>query len=196
MFERFTVQARGVVVRAHQEARQLGHPHIGTEHLLLALLSEEAGTAYAVLHAAGLDGPRVRADVERLVGTPAKILNEDDAAALQTIGIDLDAVLARIEESFGPDALDPPPPAPQRGLLRRLRHRQGSVSRFTGRAKKVLELSLREAVGLGHHHIGAEHILLGLLREGNGLAAKVLVDAGLGLADLRQATLTGLGRAA
>jgi ATP-dependent Clp protease ATP-binding subunit ClpA len=193
MFERFTAQARGVVMRARDEARYLHHPYIGTEHLLLALLVEEAGIAYTVLHEAGMDHARVRADVERLVGAPAKILSDEDAEALQTIGIDLDAVLARIEETFGPDALAPLAPTPRRGLLRR---RPSEGSRFTNRSKKVVELSLREAIRLGHDHIGAEHILLGLLREGNGLAAKILTDAGLALDDLRRATLTALGKAA
>jgi len=193
MFERFTAQARDVVRGAHEEARQLHHPYIGTEHLLLALLSPEAGIAHAVLVAAGVDARRVRADVQRLVGTPPRILSDGDAAALQTIGIDLDAVLTRVAESFGPDALSARCSAPRRGLLRR---RQGGRTRLTARAKKVLELSLREALRLHHDSIGTEHILLGLLREGEGLAARVLTDAGLTLADLRRATLAALPEAA
>ncbi len=57
---------------------------------------------------------------------------------------------------------------------------------FSARSKKVLELSLREAIRLRHRHIGTEHILLGLLREGNGLAALALTEAGVDLADVRQ----------
>ncbi|MGH3794157.1 MAG: Clp protease N-terminal domain-containing protein [Pseudonocardiaceae bacterium] len=193
MFERFTAQARAVVVGAQREARELRHPHIGTEHLLLALLSEEAGVAYAVLHAAGMDGPRARADVERLAGTPSKILTDEDAAALQTIGIDLATVLNRIKESFGPDALLGPPETPRRGLMRR---RQGYRTRLTRHTKKVLELSLREAIRLGHNYIGSEHILLGLLRDGDGLAVKILTENGLILDELRRATLTALDKAA
>jgi ATP-dependent Clp protease ATP-binding subunit ClpA len=193
MFERYTVQAREVVTRAQQEARQLGHGHVGTEHLLLALLSEDAGIAYAVLHEAGLDQPHVRADVTRLVDTPPKVLGEVDAAALQTIGIDLDAVLARIEESFGPQALTPSAPTPRRELLRR---GQRNGPGFTPRAKKIIELSLREAIRLHHNYIGTEHILLGLLRDGNGLAAKILIDAGSTLDGLRTTTVAKLGKAA
>jgi hypothetical protein len=63
---------------------------------------------------------------------------------------------------------------------------------FTPRAKKVLELSLREAVRLSHNYIGTEHILLGLLREGEGLAAKVLTEAGLDLADVRREVVSVL----
>ncbi len=191
MFERLSTQAREVVARARHEARELGHPRIGTEHLLLAMLDERAGVAYAVLHQAGVDRQRVRAEVERLVGTPSKLLNDEDAAALKTIGIDLDAVLARIEESFGPDALTPPPPTPRRGLLRRRRS-----DRLTPGARKVLQLSLREAIRLKHDYIGTEHILLGLLRDGDSLAAKILTEAGLALDDLRRATLVALGKAA
>ena len=67
---------------------------------------------------------------------------------------------------------------------------------FTPRAKKVLELALREALRLRHHHIGTEHILLGLLREGHGLAALVLTEAGVDLDDLRRRVETALRTAA
>lgn len=194
MFERFTGQARGVVISAQQEARVLSHSYIGTEHLLLGLLSTEAGIAHIVLATAGVDRARVRADIERLVGAPERILSDEDATALRTIGIDLDAVLASIEESFGRDALvGACLPTARRGLGRR---RHGGHKRFTPRAKKVLELSLREALRLGHNYIGSEHILLGLLRERRGLAAKILVDGGLSLDGLRQRTLSALDRAA
>jgi ATP-dependent Clp protease ATP-binding subunit ClpA len=186
MFERFTTAARDVVVRARDEAQGLRHPYIGTEHLLLALLGDDTGVAYAVLHDAGLDASRVRADVVRLVGTPSKLLTDEDAEALKTVGIDLDRITARIEEIFGPDALEAPAP--------RRRRRDGS--RFSARAKKVLQLALREAIRLGHRSIGTEHILLGLLREGEGLAARVLVDAGLSISDLRRATEDALRKAA
>src|SRR5262249_50877648 len=154
----------GVITRARVEAQGLRHPYIGTEHLLLALLSEDAGVPYAVLHAAGLDAARVRADILRLVGTPTKLLTDEDAEALKTVGIDLDVITARIEEIFGPDALDTRMP--------HRRRRRADGSRFSGRAKKVLQLGLREAMRLGHRYIGSEHILLGLIREGEGLAAR------------------------
>lgn len=195
MFERFTGPARAVVVRAQQEARQLQHDRIGTEHLLLALLSPDSGIASTVLHRAGLDDRHVRAQVVRLVGTPGRLLSDEDAAALQTIGIDLDAVLTRIEESFGPHALAPAcQPAP-RGWWRRRQRRQ-RCGNCAPRTKAVLELSLREALRLEHNYVGPEHILLGLLREGNGLAAKILVDAGITLDHLRRQTLSALDRAA
>jgi ATP-dependent Clp protease ATP-binding subunit ClpA len=192
MFERFTDPARDVVKLAWQEARGLGHGFIGTEHLLIAMLTEQDGVAHRVLSDAGLDANRVRAEVERLVPS-RKSLTEEDAAALRTIGIDLDAVIARIEEAFGPEALEPPPPA-RRGLFGRPQFR---ATRFTARSKKVLELSLREALRLGHHYIGTEHLLLGLIREGNGVAAKIITDSGVRLDDLRDATLAAVrGKAA
>jgi ATP-dependent Clp protease ATP-binding subunit ClpA len=195
MFERFTDGARGVVTRAQEESRQLGHHHIGTEHLLLALLDPRGGIAHRVLTDAGVERSRVLADITRFVRAGHDIFGDSDIAALRSIGIDLDAVRRKVEETFGPGALEPPPaPCRRRGLLRRWRP-QGHTP-FTPRAKKVLELSLREALRLKHNFIGTEHILLGLLREGNGLAAKVLTDEGFDLADLRRWTLAALDVAA
>jgi ATP-dependent Clp protease ATP-binding subunit ClpA len=198
MFERFTNNARAVVVRAQDEARGLGHRYIGTEHLLLALLDPSAGAAYAVLHDAGIEREAVRAAVLRIVGTDRPPLGDEDAQALQAIGIDLPAVRAKIEEVFGPGALDPPAPVRRRGLLRRKDPACPPDGRipFTMRAKKVLELSLREAVALKHPYLGTEHILLGLIREGEGLAAMVIVDAGTTLPELRTRLIARLDQAA
>lgn len=202
MFERFTAPAREVVVHAQEEARELHNHYIGTEHLLLALLHEDSGVPFTVLTTAGATSERVRADIARLMGSEATPpLGAEDAEALRGIGIDLNAVLARIEERFGSEtqmAAQAGLPARRRGLLRR--HRRDAEVRghvpFTRRAKKVLELALREAVALGSPVIGSEHILLGLISEGNGLAAKVLVAEGIALGELRQATLRLLDRAA
>jgi len=192
MFERFTRAARDVVRTACDEAESLGHRRVGTQHLLLGLLREEDGVAYAVLRDAGMSRERVHADIERLVGSRSGILSDEDAAALKTIGIDLDTVLSRIEESFGPVAPVPAAPEPRRGLFGRVR----DAGRFGPRARKALELSLREAIRLRHNYIGTEHILLGILREGDGLAAKILTDAGLTLDGLRRQVLAALDRAA
>ncbi len=86
------------------------------------------------------------------------------AKALESLGISLEAVRAQVEEIIGHGG-----PAPS-----------GHIP-FTPRAKKVLELSLREALQLGHNYIGTEHILLGLIREGEGVAAQVLVKLGADL---------------
>jgi ATP-dependent Clp protease ATP-binding subunit ClpA len=175
MFERFTTAARDVVVGAQHEREEFGHPLVGTEHLLLGMLNEGAGGAYAVLHRTGLNRIRVREDVQKVLQQGP--LGDADAEALKAIGIDLDEVRAKVEETFGPGALQTPA-TPKRGFFQK----QG---RFSPRAKKVLELSLREAIRLHHGYIGPEHILLGLIREGEGLAVKIMVDRGINLKELR-----------
>ena len=139
MFERFTDRARRVVVLAQEEARQLSHSYIGTEHVLLGLIHEGEGVA---------------------------------AKALESLGISLEAVRGQVEEIIGRGGSAP----------------SGHIP-FTPRAKKVLELSLREALQLGHNYIGTEHILLGLIREGEGVAAQVLVKLGADLSRVRQTVI-------
>ena len=142
MFERFTEEARQVVVLAQEEGRNLGHNYIGTEHILLGLLRERHSAPGEALTAAGVALEEARAAIVRLVG--------------------------RGEQ---PSAAEVP---------------------FTPRAKKVLELSLREALSRGHNYIGPEHILLGLIRENDGVALKVLLDFGVDVEALRRATLDRL----
>ena len=186
MFERFTDRARTVVRRARDEARSEGQRPVGTEHLLLAVLADGDSLAVRVLHEAGITADDLRARIRRHTERGGTGLADADAAALREIGIDLAAIVARIEESFGPDALREAVPAPRRRWGRR-RYAGGP---FSPRSKKVLELWLR------HSHIGTEHILLGLLREGNGLAALVLHEAGVDLDDLRRRIETALRTAA
>ncbi|MEV1168522.1 Clp protease N-terminal domain-containing protein, partial [Nonomuraea sp. NPDC049784] len=125
MFEKFTDQARRVVILAQEEARMLNHNFIGTEHILLGLIHEGEGVA---------------------------------AKALESLGVSLEGVRQQVEEIIGQGQ-----PA-----------ESGHIP-FTPRAKKVLELAVREALQLGHEYIGTEHILLGLIREGEGVATQVLV---------------------
>ena len=136
MLERFTDQARRVVVLAEEEARMLDHNWIGTEHLLLGVLREGDGVA---------------------------------ARALESLGISLQPVRQQVEEIIGPVQQVPAEYIP-----------------FTPRSKKVLELSLRESLQLGHDRVGTGHILLGLIREGDGVAAQVLVRLGADLNQVRQ----------
>jgi len=106
MFERFTPDARAVVAQASEHARRLGHRYVGGEHLLLAAVG--AGQpASAVLAAHGVTPERVEEEIIRRVGlgAGAGLFAGVDADALASIGIDLDAVRARIEASFGPRAL-------------------------------------------------------------------------------------------
>jgi len=189
MLERFTDAARRVVTRARQDARDGHYPYVGTEHLLLALTQEESGPAAAVLRDAGLTPERVRSEIARIVGTPRQILGPDDAAALRSIGIDLDAVVASVELNFGEGALDDPALASPTG------RRRGSVG-FTPRARKVLELTLREAIARHSPTMGTEHLLLGLIREGKGVAAQILAGSGTSLKAMRARLDDELGRAA
>ncbi len=196
MFERFTSSARDVVVIAHTEARELCAGHIGTEHLLLGLLAT-GGTAAGVLGDLGVRGPDIRARIARLPrsGAPA----DPDPEALAAVGIDLDAIRRHVEASFGAGALDAPARArPRRRPWDRAgrgRRRRGHIP-FSPRAQKVLELSLREALALGDRHIGTEHVLLGLVREGAGLGAATLVAAGVDLNAVRAAVLAARRRTA
>ncbi len=190
MFERFTHSARAVVVSAQDEARELGHSVIGTEHVLLALLAVDNGAA-VVLREAGVDREGVRAAIVEHVGdrsdAAAAVADRDaeDAAALKAIGIDLDAVRAAIEENFGAGALRLPHPAPKkRGIFGKFYAGSNHIP-FSGRNKKVLELALREALRLNHKFIAPEHIMLGVIREGQGLAMRILADRGVDFDQLR-----------
>lgn len=148
MFERFTKQARAVVVRAQEEATAQSSERIGADHLLIALAGGH-DEASRVLEGLGLSAPTLRAERRETDGL--------DAEALASIGIDLEEVRRRVEATFGPGALG----------KRRLGHRP-----FTPAARKALELSFREAIALNEKHIGAEHLLLGVLRDpGDGVGA-------------------------
>jgi ATP-dependent Clp protease ATP-binding subunit ClpA len=184
MFERFTDGARAAVTDAQVVARRLGHGRIGTEHLLLGLLETE-GLAAQVLAGAGVTLAAVEREVVAEVGRGP--LGTGDAEALGAIGIDLDEVRRRVEASFGKGALHWRPGRDCRGERPRLGHIP-----FSPRSKKVLELSLREALALKHHYIGTEHILLGLIREGEGLAMLVLTRLGAGPQLLRARLLDAL----
>jgi len=106
------------------------------------------------------------------------LIHEGDSVAAQVLtgmDISLETVRAEVDEIVGPGSSPP----------------SGHIP-FTPRAKKVLELALREALQLGHNYIGTEHILLGLVREGEGVAAQVLVKLGAELSRVRQAVVQEL----
>jgi ATP-dependent Clp protease ATP-binding subunit ClpA len=169
MFERFSDEARQAVVLAGEEATRLHHGYIGTEHLLLGVLCS-GGAAARVLADFGVDAAGVRDDIVRIVGRGEDDLDPD---ALATLGIDLDAVRERVEKAFGP------------GALNRRRGRRGGLLGcqipFTPRAKKALELTLREGIALGDRDLRGEHLILGVLREGDGVAARILAARGVTL---------------
>jgi hypothetical protein len=139
VFERFTEQARQVVVLAQEEARGLRHSYIGTEHILLGLLREGQGLAARVLENLDVTVERARSRVVEIVSAGEEVTS-------------------------------------------------GQIP-FTPRAKKVLELSLREALSLGHNYIDTEHVLLALVRENEGVAARILLDFGADPETIRREVL-------
>ena len=136
MFERFTAYARRAVVTAQEEAREMNHNYIGTEHILLALLRRPDGLPNQVDGGASAHPRRVRDDRE---GVREEVIDKVGAGKGKA--------------------------------------KSGHIP-FTPRAKKVLELSLREALQLHHNYIGTEHILLGLIREDKGVAAQIMREHG------------------
>ena len=143
MFERFTERARQVVVLAQDEARNLKHNYIGTEHLLLGLLREKEGLAARVLESLDVTLEEVRNQIARIVG---------------------------------------PGDEPATGQIP-----------FTPRAKKVLELALREAMQLQSSFIGTEHLLLGIARENQGVASRILLDLDVDADKIRSGVFKALG---
>ena len=134
-FEKFSERARRVLTSAQEEAQNLNHNYIGTEHILLGLIREEEGVAAKVLTNLGISLTKVRSAVEFIIGRGEK-------ASTGEIGL-------------------------------------------TPRAKRVIELAIDEARHLSHNYIGTEHILLGLLHEGEGVAAGVLDSFGLTIEQAR-----------
>jgi ATP-dependent Clp protease ATP-binding subunit ClpA len=124
-FERWTERARQVVVLAQEEARQMGHQEIGSEHILLGLLREQEGLA---------------------------------ARALETLGINVDGVRAEVARVRPSGESKPSGQLP-----------------FTPHGEKVCDFALREALSLGCNYIGTEHVLLGLVRENEGVGARILL---------------------
>ena len=127
-FDRFTERASGALELAREEARELGHDHVGTEHMLLGLIRVDDGVAARVLRNLGVASDDLRSEVESLIG--------------------------RGDAPFSGDIA------------------------LTPRAKKTLELAVKEARSLKHHYVGTEHILLGLVRAGEGIGFEVLSKRG------------------
>ena len=212
MFERFTEEARDLVVRAVEHAIRLGHRYVGPEHILLAAVST-GQPASVVLRAHGVTPELVEEGIVGL-GAGAGLFGGLDKDALATIGIDLDAVRARIEASFGPQALARAAQAAHRDPRRRRPQvgegsRKGKIGRppeatgrycepdprpsghipFTPATKKILEVTLREAAARHDSQIGVEHIALALTTIKQGLVPQILSAAGAPAAALRAAIL-------
>lgn len=187
MFNRFTAEAREVVVGAQEQARGLRHDEILAEHLLLAVLAGQSSVGAGILRAHGVEVGRLTDEVATL-GT-------GDEEALREIGIDLAAVRQRAEAAFGPGALDRPRPR-RSGFLRRRGTRLGEHLPFSAAAKRALEQSLRQAVALNHHHIGVDHVLLGLVADDTDPAARTLRRLGVVPAEVREQVQAQLQSAA
>ncbi|MFH8788222.1 Clp protease N-terminal domain-containing protein [Streptomyces roseoverticillatus] len=197
MFERFTLDAREAVLQAQEEARTLGHAWIGSEHLLLGVLGQAGAPVVTTLARFGVTPEGCRSAL-----APAGPLGAGDAEALRAFGIDLEAVRARAEDTFGPGALDRSGPPEERwrilpfGRGRRAEPRRRVHVPFTPRAKKALERSLREAHARKERHIGAEHVALGVLDPDDKVTAGVLRKLGTDTVTVRNGILQELPRAA
>lgn len=173
MFERFTRSARTAVEQATAFARQSGAAETRPEHLFAAVLADDEGGAVRALTDAGASVGKLRAELDRLRHRYVDGLDGDDADALRAIGIDLDQVVRRLGRSQ---------PAPTHGR-----------PRFSRQSRKVLELSLREAVSLRHTSIGTEHLLLALVRQGDRIVLDTLAACAVRPEDLR-ASVAGAAR--
>jgi ATP-dependent Clp protease ATP-binding subunit ClpA len=169
MFERFTEEARRVVVVAQTEAREGRVDHIGTEHLLLGL-AIVAGPGSDVLRAAGVELRPLR---EAVLATADDDL---DPGALAALGIDLATVREKTEAAFGVGALSG----------RRHRRQPDGHLPFTPYSKKSLELSLRAAVRRGDRSIDTRHLLLGVLGADDQRVTAILRRLGVDPGDLRR----------
>ena len=145
-FEKFSERARRVLALAQEEATQLNHNYIGTEHILLGLIRESEGVAAKVLVNLKADTQKIRSAVEFIIG-------KGDKPTTGEIGL-------------------------------------------TPRAKKVIELAVDEARKQSHHYIGTEHLLIGLMREGDGIGANVLESLELSLDVIRDETQNVLSKTA
>ena len=220
-FNAFTERARTVLRLAQEEAQRFNHNYIGTEHLLLGLIREQQGVAAGVLAELGIDLSAARAAVEFVIGrgertvaggiglTPrAKRVLEyavREAKDLAHDSVDTEHLLlgltwegggiaACILEARGGDLVTVRDrvlaiihPAPAEPLVRRL-------SRYTQRGRTVLRLAQEESQGLGRAQVGTEHLLLGLIREADGVAGRVLLGLDLTPERVREAARQVTGR--
>jgi ATP-dependent Clp protease ATP-binding subunit ClpA len=171
MLERFTRNARVAVTGAQEVAHRHRATEVRPAHLLESLASNEGTLAMQVLAGLGAPGDEVRRVIRGFGSQYSGVLDAEDAEALRLLGIDLDDVIRRIDQD--------------------LNDGHGSSlkghKRFSPESKKVLELSLREALRLGDGFIGTEHVLLGLLRQGDAVTKETLKAFDLTVDDVRRA---------
>ncbi|MFG3405848.1 Clp protease N-terminal domain-containing protein [Streptomyces sp. NPDC048142] len=177
MFERFTRGARATVKGAVTRAEHIGADSVTEEHLLLALLEQEGGRAASAVTALGLRDRRASLEASFAEARRRGGLTKADADALAGIGIDVGAIVSRVETAHGEGAL-----AAGRGSRRWWSGHRA----FTPGAKAVLEKSLRVALERGDRFIGEEHLLLALTAM-PGVVADVLAEHGATCATVQRA---------
>ncbi len=195
MFERFTDKARRVVVLAGAKATERGD-RVRPVYMLHALTAAD-GVAARALAGLGVDTASVERGLDRiapLAGPLGAGPSSEDAEALAAIGIDLDEIRRKVEDSFGPDAVARVPAGPNGNP-----GRPGRMS-LTRESKQSLGLAVKEARALRHSYIGTEHLLLGLLgaaeRNPRGdFTPATLRELGIDPGRARQQVLDELGRA-
>jgi ATP-dependent Clp protease ATP-binding subunit ClpA len=226
----FTPRVQRLLELAAEEAHQLGHNYIGTEHLLLGLIRVEEGVAGRVLENLGVDLAKVRPQVMQLLGKtvepteapvgdnlPTKestferftktvkviMLAQEESRRLSHNFVGTEQILLGLigeETGIAANVL-----ASMKVNLENARtevekiigYGSGSAAQdipFTPRAQLVIELSVEEARQLGHSCVGTEHLLLGLIREGEGVAARVLENLGINLSKVRTQVIRTLGQ--
>jgi ATP-dependent Clp protease ATP-binding subunit ClpA len=179
MMERFTKAARELVERTQQIALESRASQVRPEHMFAALLWDDDCLAGRVLNGQGGTSERLRAELDRRRSRYVDGLDDADAEALRSVGIDLEEVVSRMNDDLAPP-----------------RRRRSRVHlRFSRPSKKVLELALREAVSMRHNYIGTEHILLGLVRQGDVIVRDTLVASGVDLTTLRAAVAEAVRKA-
>ena len=162
VLERFAEQARTIVADTMATAQSQGIAEVRAEHLLLSLTRYAEGTTSAALAENHLD----EALVARVVRGPEQLVDDEDRVALGALGIDVDDLMARLEDGLGPDALAPVP------------NGGGPRPRFTQEAKKALEMAVRTTTARHSRTITTDDLLVGIVRAGSPGVDKVLSAAG------------------
>ncbi|MCX4905504.1 Clp protease N-terminal domain-containing protein [Streptomyces sp. NBC_00878] len=193
MFERFTKDARAVVLGAVGHAERLNAETVEEQHLLLALLDREASRASFALMSLGLAGRRESVEQALAEARRRGGMSRADADALSGLGIDVSEIVSRVEEAHGEGALRDG----GKGAAGRGRGWRSGWSGFVGGhrpfaqgAKDLLTESLRMALAQRDRYIGDEHLLLALTAR-PGVPAEVLADHGVTYASLRRVLYGG-----
>jgi ATP-dependent Clp protease ATP-binding subunit ClpA len=233
-FDALDGSGQHVLAVAQDEAIQMNHNYIGTEHLLLGLIrSDVEGPAGRALARLGITLDKARTALRFIVGqgeTPtspseitmsprtrkvlelamdeARLLGHEKAGAaeiclgliregegiasgiMESLGVSLDAARSAVLSELA----GRPAPPPGRPSEPRRQHASGPFDRFNDRAKRVLALAQDEAIRFNHNYIGPEHLLLGLVREGEGVAGQVLAGLGVDLSRSRREVESLIGR--